>query len=269
MKKITIIGIGHMGRAIARGLLRKKVISPGNLILSSRTISGLNGFKKRGVRVTGDNKAAAKNSEIIILSIKPQIFPAVLKEIRPVISKKQVIISVAAGVTIKTIKKTISRNQPVVRVMPNLGVQVGESMSVWVKSKEVNNRQSQVVKKILKAIGREFYVNSEILIDKITAISGSGPAYVFYLTELLEKSGLKFGLNRELASLLARQTLVGSSIILKNSKKPARVLRQEVTSKRGVTEAAFEVINKSEFEKIFITAIRAAYIRAKEFTRMR
>ncbi|MBU0598346.1 pyrroline-5-carboxylate reductase [Patescibacteria group bacterium] len=263
MKIITIIGIGNMGRGIAMGLLRKKIVSPSNLILSNRTLSRLKEFKKLGVGVRTDNKTAAQNSGMIILAVKPQVLTAVLKEIKPVISKKQVIISAAAGVTIKTIKKTISHDQPVVRVMPNLGAQVGESMSVWTKSKEVTNRQTKMIKRILKAMGQEHYVSHEKIIDKITAISGSGPAYVFYLAELLEKSGMKLGLNGKLASLLARQTLIGSSKILSSSQKSYKILRKEVTSKGGVTEAAFRVIDDSEFEKIFIKAIRVAHKRAK------
>lgn len=259
MKKITIIGVGNMGKAIAAGLLKQKAVLPRDLMLSSHRLLDMKEFKKMGVSVTTDNKVAARNSGVVVLAVKPLALAAVLMEIRSVINKGQVIVSVAAGVTINTVKKAIGRNQPVVRVMPNLGAQVGESMSVWTKSKEVTSRQTRMIKRILKAIGQEYYVRNEKVIDKITVISGSGPAYVFYLAELLEVASLKLGLHKELARLLSRQTLIGSVEILKDSKKQFQMLRKEVTSKGGTTEAAFEVIDKSEFEKIFTKAIRAAY----------
>lgn len=263
-KSIAIIGVGNMGKAIAHGLLWKKVVLARNLILSNPSVEKLQNFEKLGVTVTSENKIAAQKANVIILAVKPQTLPSVLKEIQSVISKKQLLISIAAGFEIKTIKRLLGKGQPVVRVMPNLCAKVGLSISCWVKSKEVTNHQAKDVKKILQAIGKEISLEKESLLDQITAISGSGPAYVFYLAELLEKSALKLGLDKKLAEVLAKQTLIGSVKLLENSNKSAKILREEVTSKGGTTEAAFKKINQMKFDEKFVGIIRAAYKRAKE-----
>ena len=137
-------------------------------------------------------------------------------------------------------------------------------MSVWVKNERVKKEQVSSVRKILQAVGKEVYIENENLLDVVTAISGSGPAYIFYLAELCETSGVKLGLGRKLAKLIAHQTLSGSAKLLEKSLKSARTLRKEVTSKGGTTEAAFDTMNKSGFKKIFFSAIKSACKRAKE-----
>jgi len=263
-KTIAIIGVGNMGSAIAHSLLRKKVIPAKNLILSNPSLEKLIHFKQLATIITAVNKNAVERADIIILAVKPQTLTPVLQEIKSAVSKNKLIISIAAGFELKTIKKILGVQQSVVRVMPNLCARVSKSMSCWVKSKEVTNEQSMEVKIILQAIGKECLLEEENLLDQVTAISGSGPAYVFYLVELLEKSALKLGLDKKLANMLATQTVVGSVRLLENSKKSVKILREEVTSKGGTTEAAFKKFNKSRFEIIFINAVRAAYLRARE-----
>lgn len=263
-KTIAIIGVGNMGSAIAHGLLRKKLIPVKNLILSNPSLEKLLYFKKLGTVITVVNKNAAEKADIIILAVKPQILTSVLQEIKSAVSKNKLIISIAAGFEIKTIKKILGIKQPVVRVMPNLCARVSKSISCWVKSKEVTDEQSSEVAIILRAIGKEYLLKEENLLDQVTAISGSGPAYVFYLVELLEKSALNLGLNERLARLLAVETVSGSSKLLQNSQKSAKILREEVTSKGGTTEAVFKKFHKSKFENIFLQAVEKAYRRAKE-----
>lgn len=263
-KKITIIGTGNMGQAIAHSLLQKKVIKPQNLILTDIQSTKLLKFVKLNVTVEKNNRKACDKSDIIILAIKPQALVGVLKEIKESINQKQLIISIAAGISINSIKNILGKRQPVSRIMPNLCAQIGESMSGWTKSRDVNQVQTKLIKIILNSIGKEIFVKDEDDIDKITAISGSGPAYVFYLAELLENSAIKLGIPSKDAQILARHTLIGSAGLLKVSKDSAKIYRNKVTSKGGTTEAAFKKIKNSDLEQVFYKAIKAAYIRAKE-----
>jgi pyrroline-5-carboxylate reductase len=148
--------------------------------------------------------------------------------------------------------------------MPNLGAQLGQSMSVWVKNEFVNIDQIQQVKSILNSIGKEIEVQTEDEIDKATAISGSGPAYIFYLLEVLEDSAKKLGFSDEVARSLARQTLIGSTEVIVSSDKSAKVLREQVTSKGGTTESAFKEFRRRGLGAIFGRGINAAYKRAIE-----
>ena len=262
-KKLAIIGVGNMGKAIVSSLLAQKIIPPENLFLSDSHRKALDEYAKQGVVICSSNAQAVQQADVIVLAVKPQSFPALLKELRNSIGEDKLIISIAAGIEMQTIKASFGSSQPVVRVMPNLCAAVGESMSVWVKSKEVNEEQEAVVKEVLQAIGAEVSVDDEDLIDAATAISGSGPAYVFYLTELLEQSALNLGLPEKAANLLARQTILGSATFLGQSDKSAKELRLQVTSKGGTTEAAFEKFEQSNLKKVFFNGIRAAYQRAK------
>lgn len=263
-KNLTIIGAGNMGKAIASGLLKTKTISPSRLILTDPFPKGLEQFQKQNVTVTSDNEAAVKKADIILLAVKPQVFPELLPELKKSITQKQLIISIAAGIEIITIKKLLGISQPVVRVMPNLCAMVGESFSAWVKSKEVTKEQEKQVKVILEAIGKEAFLDDEQLLDAVTAISGSGPAYVFYLVELLEKSAVKLGIPEFLATVLASQTVIGSAKFLRESSTPAFELRQNVTSKGGTTEAAFKTFKEEKLSEVFYKGIKAANKRAKE-----
>lgn len=263
-KKLAIIGIGNMGKALTYGLLRQRKISPSNLILSNPTLADLIHFKKLRIKLTSDNRKAAKNADIIILAVKPQVISSVLQVLKHVVSQDQLIISIAAGVEIKTIKSILGKKQAVARIMPNLCAKVGESMSCWVKSKEVTRTNAEIVRVILQTIGKEILLEKESLLDQVTAISGSGPAYVFYFAELFVRSAIELGIDNNLAQELVLQTLVGSVLLLENSQEKAAILKQQVTSKGGTTEAAFNVFNKSDFGKIFMKAINAAYKRSKE-----
>ncbi len=262
--KLTIVGIGNMGGAIARGLLGGQVISPSNLFLSSRSQEKLDEFKDKKVNLFSSNVQAIKDVDIIVLAIKPQIMENVLEELKDAINSKQLVISIAAGLEMKMYKKTLGEAQPVVRVMPNICATVNASMSAWVKSKEVDEGQVIELKEILKAIGNHVELNDENLLNQITAVSGSGPAYFFYLTEILAKAGEELGLEKSLSERLAKQTIIGSAELLKISHKSAGELKEDVTSKGGTTEAALTELEKNEMDKIFKRAVKRAYERSKE-----
>lgn len=248
-KKIAIIGLGNMGRAIRDGMLKKKLINKNQLLVSNKQST---------------NKKVVNQSDILIISVKPQAMRIVLEGIKKIILKNKLIISIAAGVEIKTIEKILEKDLDIIRAMPNLCAKIGQSISCWVKNRNVSDKDVKIFKKIFQSVGQEMELKNENLLDQVTVISGSGPAYVFYLAELFIKSATKIGLDKKLAYKLVSQTLVGSSEYLIKSKKSPEILRQKVTSKGGTTEAAFNRIINSEFESIFLSAIKSAYKRAIE-----
>ncbi len=247
-ERIAIIGSGNMGQAIARGLLDNKIITQQQLFLTNSQ--------------TG-NKEAITKADIIILAVKPQNKDTVFEEIKEVVTN-QLIISVMAGITIESIQNSLGGKNSIIRVMPNIAAKIGKSMSVWIKNPQVSSTQTEKIKLILEAIGQQLELHTEDQIDKATAISGSGPAYIFYLTEILENAAIKIGFSDREAKLLAEQTLIGSAELLQKSKESATNLRSAVTSKGGTTEAAITILQKENIQNIFSKAITAAYTRAKK-----
>jgi len=263
--KIGIIGLGHMGKAIFDGLIESGNFAGGD-VLTSNNAEG--------------NRDVVASCETILLAVKPEVVAMVLKDIAGVLHENadQLIISVAAGVKIADIQAAINLDKPdssavvgfpVVRAMPNICASVLESMSCFVKSPEVSDEQVAIVKQILSSIGEESEVSSEDMIDYVTAIAGSGPAYFFYLTELLTEFAEDVGFSVEVAAKLASQTLIGSAKMLKNAgsesnsnmRKSAATLRSEVTSKGGTTEAALNSLMANGFGETFKNGVMAAYKR--------
>jgi pyrroline-5-carboxylate reductase len=255
-----------MGSAIASCLLDRKTIKPADLLLYDPESPRINQFKDRKAQVLSDLKNAVIQADAVLLAVKPQIFPTLLPQLKKIITPEKLIISIAAGIPVSAIKKHLRNTQPVVRVMPNLCAMVGESMSVWVKSPEVSAAQEKFTREILQSIGKEVYLEKEDLINAATAVSGSGPAYVFYLTEILEEQAREFGFSDEAARLLSRQTIIGSAKFLQKSDKSPKELRLNVTSKGGTTEAAFDVFTSINLRSVFNKGIRAALKRARELT---
>lgn len=250
-EKIAIIGNGNMGKAITSGLLSRKIVIKNQIFLTDSK--------------TKNNKEAVQKAEIIILAVKPQVIKPVLEEIKNCI-KNQLVVSILAGVTIKYIQENIGKKIAVVRVMPNLAAKVGQSMSVFVCSKEVNKTQKKLLKIILNAIGKELELQNEEQINSATAISGSGPAYFFYLTEVLGKGAIKLGFTKEEARLLAKQTLLGSADLLQASTYSAEELRHAVTSKGGVTECAILEFKKANLQAVILNGIFSAFNKAQELS---
>jgi pyrroline-5-carboxylate reductase len=264
---VVIIGVGNMGSAIARALLDKEIVSKSQLILCDPTSEKVAAFENEA-QIIHNVASAVEKADIVLLAIKPQLFAQVLPEMKDAITSDKLILSIAAGVTVATIKQLLGEKMAIVRVMPNLAATVGESLSAWVVSPEVTTHQQTSIKILLQAIGEEFMVEKEDLLDAVTAISGSGPAYVFFLAELLQQNAQDLGIEKELAKKLARQTIIGSSSLLKQSDKSPEELRAAVTSKGGTTEAAFTILNSDEFKIMFANAIKKAHHRAKELSNL-
>ena len=215
------------------------------------------------ITVIRDNREAVRKADIVIFAVKPRVLLSVLAEVKDSLKKDALLVSIAAGISIQRIEKAVGGKRGVVRVMPNLCAKIGESMSVWVANERAAKSYRSEVRKILGSIGVEHELSSERLIDGATAISGSGPAYVFYLAELLAANAEKLGLSKEVAQKLAVQTIVGSGLMLQEGTVPSE-LRAGVTSKGGTTEAAFKAFVQGGFSRIFSKGIEAAVKRAKE-----
>lgn len=252
MTRIAVIGAGNMGSAIIKGIRKRYEI----------TVSDIDKNKFRGLNIK-DNRKAVKDVDIIILAIKPQNMAPVLNEIKGIVRPSQLVISIAAGIKTRKIENKLGK-VPVVRVMPNTPLLVGKGTGAICKGRHAKSVH-------LKDAGRIFpgfiFIKKESLMDAVTAISGSGPAYVYLFIESLIKSALDLGLTKSDAETLVLQTLNGAISLLEKAHKSPSQLRRQVTSPGGTTEAALKVFQKKGFEKIIKNAVMAACKRSKELSR--
>ena len=260
--KIGLIGGGTMGEAILRSLLRKKLAVKQEVTVSDVAPDRRKLIKKKyGVNVTDDNMTAAKEAKIIVLAIKPQDIEHVLGQLAGRLTS-QLVISIAAGVTLESLTSKLGYKQ-VVRAMPNTPVQVGKGMTTWVGSKELTNDNYIKARVILAALGEEHYFTEEKYMDMATAISGSGPAYVFLIIEALIDAGVHIGLPRNVAQKLVIETVSGSTEMMKRANKHPAELRNMVTSPGGTTAAALYKLERGGLRSLLVSAVEAAYNKAR------
>lgn len=245
--KIAILGAGNMGTAFAKGLESHAKDHELTIVLTNHA---------------SENLSAIQNAEIIILAVKPKDISAVCQQISGHIQPDALVISIAAGVKIEQLTSDLSHSL-IVRVMPNLLATIGESMSGWF-APSLNANQKKLVRLILSAIGKEVEVSSEDEIDKITAMSGSGPAYVWLFMESMIQSGVDLGLSLEQSKALTIQTFLGASKLAALGIDDVSTLRERVTSKGGTTERALAVFEDAHVREIFQKAVQSAYNKAKE-----
>lgn len=263
--RIAILGAGNMGGAILKGLLDAGRCQAGDLHLTDLDTARLTQFKKRFHVATGTrNEVAARGAEVIVLCVKPQQMGEVLEEITGAVGPRQTVISVAAGVRTHVIEKALGR-VPVVRVMPNTPALIRAGALVYCRGRFATARDERRARTLLSALGPLWKV-PERQMDAVTALSGSGPAYVFYLTEILADVGVRLGLPRTMARALARQTVYGAGRMLAETTEAPDVLRRRVTSPGGTTEAALAVLNNGGLGDLFQRALAAATQRSKELS---
>jgi pyrroline-5-carboxylate reductase len=262
--KISIIGGGNMGEAMLSAVLAKGLSSKEEVAVSDISQSRREHLKQKyGITVTGDNRQAVGRSGIVVLAIKPQNLAEVMAGLNGAFNSPQLVVSIIAGARINTLCQGLGYRQ-VVRVMPNTPAQIGEGMSVWTATSEVTEEQRKWTGSILGAMGRELYVEDEKCIDMATAVSGSGPAYVFLLAEALAGAAMKIGLSYDVARALVEQTILGSAKFMKHSDKLPAELRRMVTSPSGTTAAALAKLEEGRFTELITEAVSAAYHRARE-----
>lgn len=247
--KLSFIGCGNMGSAIAKGLITSGFISPENICISDPC-----GAKAPldGVNMTSDNVAAADFADIILLCVKPKIVPAVLAEIK---GHTKTVVSIAAGVTIASIEEIIGKDKEIIRVMPNTPAMVGCGMSAICKNTSATAETLENVVKIFSAVGKTVIID-EADIHAVTAVSGSGPAYIYMVMEALADGGVLCGLKREDAYLLAAQTVLGSAQMLLETGQHPGALKDAVCSPGGTTIEAVAELEKCGMRNAFIEAVR-------------
>lgn len=265
-KNIGIIGCGNMGKALIKGLISSRIISTSRLMAFDKVVTNNTYIKRNfGIKIGRSSVDLVKHSDVIIIAVKPANLKEALLQIRDA-SRDKLIISIAAGITTKHIESVLGSKTGIIRVMPNTPALVGEGMSAISKGSFAKESDLKVAKSIFSSVGRTIVID-EKLQDAVTAISGSGPAYFFYFKESMIEAAVKLGLERDLATALVMQTVKGSLQLLIETGKPAKTLREAVTSKRGTTEAALKVFFNKGFKEIIHLAAKQAHQRAKELSR--
>jgi pyrroline-5-carboxylate reductase len=260
--KIAVLGGGTMGEAIVKSILRKKLAGREDIVISDVMKSRRDLLNNRyKVKVIEDNLAGIKDADVIILAIKPQDFPVMLGQLAGRL-KSQLVISIAAGISLETICSGLNYYK-VVRAMPNTPAQVGKGMTAWTSAKDLSDKDREIAGSILSAMGEEQYFADEKYIDMATAISGSGPAYVFLFIEAMIDAGVHIGLPRNVATKLVIETIIGSAETMKKMAKHPAELKNKVTSPGGTTTDALLQLESGGLRSLMINAVAAAYNKAK------
>jgi len=263
---LGFIGAGNMAEAITRGILRSALYSPDQILVSDPAPERRSLFADLGITAHADSAQVAASCEILLLAVKPQMIDAALAQIRPVLPPDTLIISIIAGLSttfLETGLSTGGQNIRVIRVMPNTPMLVGAGMSALCRGAYATDADIATADRIFAAGGRTVRVDPAQM-DAVTALSGSGPAYVFYLTEAMAAAGKQLGLSEAHAALLARQTIIGSAKLLAESKDAPAELRRKVTSPGGTTQAAIESMQRDDLSALIARALSAAAARSKE-----
>jgi pyrroline-5-carboxylate reductase len=263
-KKIAVIGGGKMGEVLASGIVSGKLLSPGDVTVADIDPLRLNHLKNQHkVRVTGDNRKAVKDAGIVILAVKPQNMSEVLKELSPAIGRDKLIISIAAGITIGFIQDHLKKGTRIVRVMPNTPALIGEGAAALAPGEHATEEDMQTARAIFDAVGVTVVVKEDLM-DAVTGLSGSGPAYGFIIIDALSDAGVLMGLPRDIAQKLAAQTLLGAAKLYLTTGKHPGELRDMVTSPGGTTIAGIKEMEQKGLRGALIAGVEAATLRSKE-----
>ncbi len=262
-EKTAFVGAGVMGEAMIQGLLKQRLLAPENIVAADPRGDHLATLRERyGIEVTTDNAEAARSADVLVLSVKPQVMGAVLPELRGQVDGVRLILSIVAGLPLKTISDNLL-NVRVVRSMPNTPGQIGNGITVWTASPEVGAEERAQAEALLGAMGEHIYAADERFLDMATALSGSGPAYVFMFMEALVDAGVHMGFARRDAEKLVEQTLLGSVLYARQSGLHPAQLRNQVTSPGGTTAAALHEMEKGGLRTVLSEGVWAAYRRSQ------
>lgn len=265
-KTIVFIGAGNMGEALIRGLLAARTVAASRIIATDVRAERREFLTKTfGVLAIEDNVQAVTSADVVVLAVKPQQVGEVLAGFKSAMTNRKLVISIAAGVTTARIERELGKGTRVMRVMPNTPALVGAGAAGVAKGAHATDDDLAMAESILGAVGICVRVE-EKFIDAVTALSGSGPAYVFYVTEAMGQAGVAAGLDEALAKKLARQTVYGAAKLLVESGEQPEVLRRKVTSPGGTTEAALKVMTERKLVEIFAEAMQAAERRSRELS---
>jgi pyrroline-5-carboxylate reductase len=260
--RIAFIGGGTMGTAMIRCLLTKEIAAPQDIVISDVSLSQRESLSKEyGVSTLASNRKAIEGADVAVLAIKPQDLAKIMEELRN-LPAQQAMLSIVAGASLASLCQGLNHNC-IIRAMPNMPAQIGEGMTVWTATTAVSPKQKKMVQSILGSLGMEIYVADEKYLDMATALSGSGPAYVFLFIEALIDAGVHIGLPRDIAQKLVIQTILGSTRVVPETNKHPAELRDMVTSPGGTTTEALLQLEKGGLRSLLLEAVVAAYDKAK------
>jgi len=263
--KIGIIGCGNMGQALIRGIIATGFTTRRNIFCCDKDRNKINSLRpKFKIRIARSNSELVKKSDVLILAVKPQDVDTAIQDMASGLEGK-LLISICAGISTRNLQKRLGKVS-VVRVMPNMPAQILQGISAISLGKYAARKDKTAAMSIFSCVGEVVEVE-ERLMDAVTAISGSGPAYFFYLVERLTEAAKKLGISHSLAQRLAVKTALGSAMLMNQSGQKPQDLRKRVTSKGGTTEAAFAVFRKKGLDKILSLAFKAAASRSKRLER--
>ena len=262
-KKVAVLGLGKLGESLARALVDSGTVAPNRLVATARHEATLEAKSDLGIRTTTDNRAAVKGAAVVLLAVKPQVMPELLKEIKPALTAKQVVVSTAAGVTIDSMEKALGKSIAVVRTMPNVASRVRAGMTAICPGRHAKPAQVETVRAVFDAVGRTRVLDEKYL-DAVTGLSGSGPAFMYVVLEALAEGGLKVGLPRDIATELIAQTMLGAAqLALETGEHPAK-LKDAVLTPAGCTIDGLLELESGGLRVALIRAVVRAAERARE-----
>lgn len=262
--KVLVVGAGNMGKTYLRGFMASRFIEPSNIFVLSRTENSASSLKE----VPQSNRFIQPDNyisqvDIIILAVKPQDFQTLVEQIKPFVSKEQLVLSIMAGITTEHIAAQLGTNK-VVRAMPNLPSQTGMGMTVFTATSDIDRKELFIVQNLINTTGKSVYVEDESMIDAATAVSGSGPAYVYFFMQAMIDAAQQMGFSLSQAELLVNQTFLGAVLLHNQGDLSCEEWVKKVASKGGTTEAALEVMKSNSIKTGIEQALFAALNRSKE-----
>ena len=266
-EKIAVIGAGNIGGALLEGILKAEVATREQVVATVGTRDRAAELaQKYGVRISaGENLQAAEWADIVILAVKPSLMPQILEEIRWGLREGRILVSLAAAFPMGLIERLVSRALPVFRAMPNIPVTVGEGATAIAFNAHVNRAQVDTIERIFRAVGIVCFVAEELM-HAVTAVSGSGPGYVYMVIEAMVAGGLKMGLSHEHATRLAEQTVLGAAKLVRESGTHPAILRDHVITPGGVTISAVHELERHGLRSMLISAIKTATRHSRHLT---
>ena len=267
-KQVGILGTGNMGEALIRGLLHGHLCRPDQIFCSDVRPERLKVIREKyGVKTTSHNVEVVKQSDIVILSVKPQIMKLVVEEIGKYLDLSKLIISIAAGVPLDAIEACARKDLKLIRVMPNICVSVREGASAIAGGRHVQREDLMMAKTIFDSVGKSLFIEEDLL-DAVTGLSGSGPAYIFLIIDALADAGVKVGLSRDDALILAPQTVLGAAKMLIETGEHPGKLKDMVTSPGGTAIAGLHTLEEGGLRTTLINAVEVATQRSKALGEM-
>jgi pyrroline-5-carboxylate reductase len=268
-KRLCFLGCGNMGEALVSGLVLSGASRPEAIVCTDVREERLEELRTRyGVQTTTDNLEAVRASEVVIYAVKPQLMAEVLKETAELLDMSKLVISIAAGVPLRAIESLLQKELRLIRVMPNIAASVKESATALSAGKHARREDVELAMSIFNSVGKTVFLRENYLMDAITGLSGSGPAYIFIIVDALADAGVKMGLSRKDAQYLAAQTVLGSAKMLMETREHPGQLKDRVTSPGGTAIAGIHTLEKGGLRTTLINAVEAATLRSKELGEM-